>query len=68
MASVAARFTATKVFPAWGFVEVKSTLRIPFPADTFMKVMFDRSMRKASERGSRPASRTATPRSSPPSW
>lgn len=60
MASVTARLTATKVLPAWGFDEVKRTHCRRLWLDTFMKFMFERSMRKASERASRPASRTAT--------
>ena len=65
MASVIARFVATKVFPAWGSDEVKRMVCISFPAETFMNVMFERSMRKASDRASRPVSRTTIPESPP---
>ena len=61
MASVIARFIATNVLPAWGSDEVKSTHLISLPDDTFMKVMFERRMRKASDNASRPVSRTTMP-------
>ena len=61
MARVMARFMATNVLPAWGSEEVKCTLWTVLPEETFMKVMFERRMRKASDSGSRPVSRTTIP-------
>ena len=61
MARVMARFIATNVLPACGSEEVKWTLWTVLPEETFMKVMFERRIRKASESGSRPVSRTTMP-------
>ena len=48
--------------------EVKRMVRMSVPAETLINVMFERRMRKASDRASRPVSRTTIPALPPPSW
>ena len=57
VANVMARLVETNVFPAWGFDEV-TIMTFISPLPRFMKFMFERIMRKASDTGSRPFSRT----------
>lgn len=57
VANVMARLVETNVFPAWGFDEV-TIMTFISPLPRFMKFMFERIMRKTSDTGSRPFSRT----------
>lgn len=60
VANVMARLVETNVFPAWGFDEV-TIMTFISPLPRFMKFMFERIMRKTSDTGSRPFSRTTKP-------